>query len=315
MTATSGPGLSLMTEMMGLASMVEIPAVVVNVQRGGPSTGIPSKTEQADLFHAVYGGHGDFPRVVLAPTDVEDCWLTMFRAFYVAEKYHLPVIVLSDGYIGQRSENIPASIDRKNFPVPERVSIEAMPQEGESLRDLYPDIPKGVTPGVEPGTATAGTFHHVAGIEQDEHGRPSASRVVHDKMSKKRLTKMKSIKKETSGWYEIIGDPDSKTGLVTWGSTKGAICQLLEENQGKAKLFVPKIIQPFPKEAFKEFIIGLKKLCFIELNYQGQLYQFVRTFTDLPEGTVSLKLGGGSPVSPLELENILKDSPLKEVVT
>src|SRR3989338_5404811 len=94
MTATSGPGLSLMTEMLGLSSMAEIPLVIVDCQRGGPATGMPSRTEQSDLWHVVYGGHGDFPRVVLAPTDVSDCYPTMFRAFYCAENYQLPVLVI-----------------------------------------------------------------------------------------------------------------------------------------------------------------------------------------------------------------------------
>ncbi|MBI2345424.1 MAG: 2-oxoacid:acceptor oxidoreductase family protein, partial [Deltaproteobacteria bacterium] len=115
MTATSGPGLSLMTEMLGLSSMAEIPVVVVDCQRAGPSTGMPSRTEQGDLWHALYGGHGDFPRVVLAPTDVADCYRTIFRAVYLAETYQLPALVLSDAYIAQRAE-IMAPIDDSAFP-------------------------------------------------------------------------------------------------------------------------------------------------------------------------------------------------------
>jgi 2-oxoglutarate/2-oxoacid ferredoxin oxidoreductase subunit alpha len=314
MTATSGPGLSLMTEMIGLASMVETPAVILNVQRGGPSTGIPSKTEQSDLYHSVYGGHGDFPRVVLAITDVQDSFAGMYRAFYLSEKYHLPVIVLSDGYIGQRAENIPKKIDTSSFPRPTRLKVEGMPQGGEKLNDLYPDIPEGVEPTLEPGTLAAeGISHHVAGIEQDICGKPSASRVVHERMSHRRLLKMESIRKETSDWYEIIGNPKSKHAFVCWGSTKGTMAQILEHNPD-IKVFVPHIIEPFPKEALEDFIKGVSKLAFVELNFQGQLHQHVKTCVDLPKDTIVMKLGGGSPLSPFELKQKLKETPFGEVI-
>jgi len=115
MTATSGAGISLMNEGIGLASMTELPAVIVNVQRGGPSTGLPTKTEQGDLMQAIWGSHGDSPRVVLAPADVEDCFDTTILAFYIAEKYQMPVIILSDGFIGHRKESInPERIKIKN---------------------------------------------------------------------------------------------------------------------------------------------------------------------------------------------------------
>ena len=106
MTATSGPGLALMTEMLGLASMAEIPAVIIDVQRGGPSTGLPTKSEQSDLWQALWGSHGDAPRVVLAPADVEDCFHATVAAFNIAEEAQMPVIVLSDQFIAQRSETL-----------------------------------------------------------------------------------------------------------------------------------------------------------------------------------------------------------------
>lgn len=106
MTATSGPGLSLMSEMLGLSSMAEIPLVIVNVQRVGPATGIPTKSEQSDLQQALYGTHGDANRVVIAPVDVEDCFDVTVEAFYIAEKYQIPVIILSDQFIGHRKETV-----------------------------------------------------------------------------------------------------------------------------------------------------------------------------------------------------------------
>ena len=106
MTSTSGPGLSLMTEMLGLASMAEVPCVILDVQRGGPSTGLPTKSEQSDLYIAVFGSHGDAPRVVLAPTDVEDCFHATVDAFNIAEETQLPVIILSDQAVGQRRQTV-----------------------------------------------------------------------------------------------------------------------------------------------------------------------------------------------------------------
>lgn len=311
MTATSGPGLSLMTEMIGLASIRDIPCVIVNAQRGGPSTGIPSKMEQSDLFHSVWGGHGDFPRIALAPTDVEDCYKTMFRAFYLAEKFKLPVIVLSDGYIGQRAENIPAKIDMSKFPKITRTADLSMPQDPEKISKLYAGIEREMLPG-DPKSASNPT-RHVAGIEQDEAGRPSANREVHEKMNEKRFAKIPLIEKDTKEWFEVLGDPNSKIGFVAWGSTKGAMAQLLEE-RNNFKLFVPNIISPFPKEAFEKFVKGIDKLCFVELNFGGQLYNYVKTVTDLPKNTYSMALGGGTPMTPLEIETRLHETPMKEVV-
>jgi 2-oxoglutarate ferredoxin oxidoreductase subunit alpha len=119
MTATSGPGFSLMTELLGLASMAEIPIVIVNAQRSGPSTGMPTKLEQSDLFHALYGGHGDLPRIVLAPASVQNCFRVSVLAFGLAEKYQCPVILLSDQSLSHRTETISA-VDTDVFPVAER---------------------------------------------------------------------------------------------------------------------------------------------------------------------------------------------------
>ena len=120
MTATSGPGFSLMTELMGLSSMAEIPVVIVNAQRSGPSTGMPTKLEQSDLFHALYGGHGDFPRIVLAPASVQNCFRVTVLAFGLAERFQMPVIIMSDQSLSHRSETIEA-VDAEGFPVMERL--------------------------------------------------------------------------------------------------------------------------------------------------------------------------------------------------
>src|SRR5437764_5738287 len=141
MTATSGPGLSLMSEMLGLSSMAEVPAVIVNVQRGGPSTGIPTKSEQSDLFHSVYAGHGDMPRVVIACSDVESSFHATVDAFNIAEEYQVPVIVLTEQAIAQRRETIMATV--LEHEVRERRI--ALPDELHDYR-RYRDTPDGVSP-------------------------------------------------------------------------------------------------------------------------------------------------------------------------
>lgn len=294
MTATSGPGLSLMTEIIGLASKTEIPIVIVDCQRAGPATGMPSRTEQSDLFHAVYGGHGDFPRVVLAPTDVENCWETMFRAFYIGEKYQLPVIVLSDAYIAQRAEIIKLP-DVRPFPQTKRITPPVELPEGYKRFECCADgLPEGVSAMALPGMA--GGEHYIAGIEQNISGVPSSLRIDHAWMNHKRFSKMKGISDETREWYSISGDPSAKTGLICWGSTTG-VCREYVQTHQDAKVFVPHIIHPFPTDAFNEFVRSVDHLYFVELNFQGQLYHHVKTQTTLPGHTHSLNFGGGTPIS------------------
>jgi len=161
MTATSGPGLSLMGEMLGLASISEVPAVIVNVQRGGPSTGIPTKSEQSDLLHAVFASHGDTPRVVLAPCDVEDAYHVTVEAFNIAEEFQTPVIVLSDQLIGQRRETL--ELSSLVHEVSDRRL--ALPDELEAGYRRYAETPDGVSPMSIPGMA--GGMYQTNGLEHD----------------------------------------------------------------------------------------------------------------------------------------------------
>src|SRR5438067_3222852 len=161
MTATSGPGLSLMAEMLGLASIAEIPAVIVNVQRGGPSTGIPTKSEQADLLHSVFASHGDTPRVVIACSDVADAYHATVDAFNIAEEFQVPVIVLSDQLIAQRRETIEASTLLHDV----RDRRLATPPELETYR-RYAEASDGVSPMTIPGMA--GGMYQTNGLEHDE---------------------------------------------------------------------------------------------------------------------------------------------------
>src|SRR5581483_7856358 len=152
MTSSSGPGISLMSELIGLASTAEIPCVIVNCQRGGPSTGIPTKTEQADLQQALYGTHGDAPRIVMAPADVEDCFDTAVLAFLVAEKYQIPVIILSDQFLAQRVE----CVARERLSGFRLEAQRLMPRAGDFKTGTFPRYAltaSGVSPMSIPGIA------------------------------------------------------------------------------------------------------------------------------------------------------------------
>src|SRR3990170_6558137 len=174
MTATSGPGFSLMTELLGLASMAEIPLVIVNSQRSGPSTGMPTKLEQGDLFQALYGGHGDFPRIVVAPASVQNCFRVTVLAFSLAEKYQCPVIILSDQSLSHRTETV-EHVDTEGLTV-----IDRLRPNGTSPQDYlrYQITDSGVSPMAVPG---ADPHTYVApGLEHDERGHPRLSPQIHE---------------------------------------------------------------------------------------------------------------------------------------
>ncbi|HSN68548.1 MAG TPA: 2-oxoacid:acceptor oxidoreductase subunit alpha, partial [Thermoanaerobaculia bacterium] len=300
MTATSGPGLSLMAEMIGLSAMAEIPSVIVNVQRGGPSTGNPTKSEQSDLSHAIYASHGDAPRVVLAPSDVEDCFHTTVDAFNIAEEFQLPVIVLSDQLIGQRRETL--SAETMDHPVVDRVQP---PADAEAY-DRYKDTPSGVSPMAVVGMKNG--VYQTNGLEHDEAGRPNSNYIVHEKMNEKRYRKLKAVA-EKYHFVRRYGPEKADVGIVCWGSSKGAVTDAglkANANGQKVAALVPQILYPFPAAEFEKFAASVKQLLFIELNFNAQFYMFVRTQVDLPKGVQVYKRSGGRHLAVSEVENEIR---------
>jgi 2-oxoglutarate ferredoxin oxidoreductase subunit alpha len=280
MTATSGPGLSLMTEMIGLASIAEIPAVIMNVQRGGPSTGIPTKSEQSDLFQAVYAGHGDEPRVVISCGDVADTYHATVDAFNIAEEYQVPVIVLSDQLVAQRRETIEA--DSLQHAVVERRI--ASPAEIESYR-RYRDTDDGVSPMTVPGMP--GGMYQTNGLEHDERGRPSSMFVVHDRMNAKRYRKLSAIG-EKYRMFRRYGASEPDLGILCWGSSEGAVREAIArvdcERGIRVAAFVPQMIVPLPVVEMQEFIDSCQSILVLELSHAAQFHQFLRAQVDLPRG-------------------------------
>jgi 2-oxoglutarate ferredoxin oxidoreductase subunit alpha len=297
MTATSGPGLSLMTEMLGLSAMAEIPVVIVDVQRGGPSTGNPTKSEQSDLWQCLYGTHGDAPRVVLACSDVEDCFHTTVEAFNIAEEFQIPVLVLSDQAVGQRKETLPAA------KLEHEVRGRVQPTEAELAGyERYRDTPTGVSPMSVPGTKNG--MYQTNGLEHDERGRPTSLYLTHEKMNAKRFRKLWPIR-DRYHTCRRIGPEKADIGILCWGSSMGPVQEAIEAANArgeKVAAFVPQILYPFPKQEFEAFLASVGELLVVELSYTAQFYKYLRTFLDLPEErTHVFKRSGGKDLTMAEV--------------
>jgi 2-oxoglutarate ferredoxin oxidoreductase subunit alpha len=216
MTGSSGPGLSLKMEALGWATMAEMPLIVVNVQRGGPSTGLPTNIEQSDLMQAIYGSHGDAPRVVLAPKNVEDCFYIALEAGRIARDFSTPVIILSDQAIATR-------IEAFEEPDLAKLMVAVKPDTTPRPADFKPYPLGGMTRHAPPGTVMeSGKYPTVTGLEHDEHGHPTASPALHTKMTEKRREKIKAVANSLPT-PELAGDPEGDVLLIGWGCTYGPI--------------------------------------------------------------------------------------------
>ncbi len=276
MTATSGPGLSLMSETLNLASMAECPLVIVNVMRGGPSTGLPTKTEQSDLKFAIYGTSGEAPRCIMAPVSIYDCFWQIPRAFRIAERYQIPVIVLTDQSMAYTSMNIDAP-DLDNIARFRRLRPEkGVPRETFKRYALTDD---GVSPMPIPGEDNL--RYMGTGLEHDETGAPNYSPENHEAMSAKRFRKLKTlgdhITQQPMEEYEPEG---TEVGLVGWGSTYGAIqeaIEMLKERDGiNVAHLHPRVLSPLNEWRIRRFLGPLKKIIVPEENYTGQYSHFLK---------------------------------------
>jgi 2-oxoglutarate ferredoxin oxidoreductase subunit alpha len=224
-TGSSGPGLSLKMEALGWATMAEMPLIVINVQRGGPSTGMPTNIEQSDLMQAIYGSHGDCPRVVLAPKNVEDCFYVALEAGRIAREYSTPVIILSDQAIATRIEA---------FPEPELAKLMGPTKPDVAPRDAsYKAYPlDSITRHAPPGSVMgSGKYPTVTGLEHDELGHPTANPGLHMKMTAKRREKLKKLA-ATLPAPELAGDQSGDVLLVGWGCTYGPIREAMGRLRG-----------------------------------------------------------------------------------
>jgi 2-oxoglutarate ferredoxin oxidoreductase subunit alpha len=297
LTATAGPGLALMTEGIGLAVSAEIPIVVVDVMRGGPSTGIPAKSEQSDLSFAVSGLVGDAPRLVLAPTSIADCLATTQWAVQLAEAMQAPAIVLSDQFMGQSR----AIIDRpaESDLVGRRLTAAANTADYKRYRDTD----SGVSPMAIPGTP--GVVYTADGLEHTEGGIPSSQSRDHRVQLDKRERKLSQYD-YGARWADIEGDGDA--AVITFGSTTAAAREAVARAAAsgvEVRLIALRLLSPAQPDRLAKALDGVKRVLVVEQNHGAQLYRYLRSVFDLPGKPASFHRPGPLPLRPGELTEVI----------
>ena len=301
LTASSGPGISLKLEAIGLASIAEIPLVVLNVQRVGPSTGIPTKTEQGDLLQGIFGTHGDASKVVVATTDVEDCFWVTVDAFNLAEEYQTPVLVLSEQFVGHRTDVIrpfdlaALRVAERRKPAPE--DLAAVERRHGFARFAYTD--DGVSPMSVPGMP--GGSYLNSGLEHDQYGSPASGVMAHERMTEKRWRKLETVAERYEHLMLVTGDPDAELAIVAWGTTKGAVFEAVERLRAsgvRAKAVVPRLLWPFPLARMEAELASARTIHVVELSYSGQYHTFLKSQLSaaLAGRLVRHARAGGSPL-------------------
>ena len=273
-TTTSGPGMSLKTEALGLAVMLELPLLIINVQRGGPSTGLPTKTEQSDLLMAMHGRHGEAPLPVVAASSPSDCFDTIFEACKIAVEHMTPVIVLSDGYIANGSEPWRFPTEDELTEIKVKFLIEPNGKEGSLLP--YKRDEHFVRPWIKPGTK--GLEHRIGGLEKEnETGNVSYEAKNHELMTRLRAEKINTIQDFIPLAKIDNGNKNAKLVVLGWGSTYGsiktAVKELIAEGFDVAHIHL-RYINPLPKN-LGELLYGYEKVLIPEMN-NGQLLQLIR---------------------------------------
>ncbi|HWV99248.1 MAG TPA: 2-oxoacid:acceptor oxidoreductase subunit alpha [Candidatus Acidoferrum sp.] len=265
-TGSSGPGVTLKMESLGWAVMAEVPLVVIDVQRGGPSTGMPTSVEQSDLYLACFGSHGDAPRVVLAPADVEDCFYTAIEAVNIARKYNVPVFILSDQAIATRIEAFTSPDLEK---VCQDISPDLSPVPDYKPYDL--SAPDGLTRRVVPGTPIlSGRYPVAGGLEHDEFGHPTGSPKLHMQMSARRRKKLQALG-ATLPTPKVYGPPEGNVLLVGWGSTKGPIQEAVDRARAggnSVSALHLKHLNPLPP-GLENIFSGFNTIRVVEMNDEG----------------------------------------------
>lgn len=299
LTATAGPGLALMTEGIGLAVAAEVPIVVVDVMRGGPSTGIPAKSEQSDLSFAVSGLHGDAPRLVLAPSSIADCLATTQWAVELAEALQAPAIVLSDQFMGQSR----AIIDRpeNTAGVAKRLTEPA----GTTDYKRYRDTASGVSPMAIPGTP--GIVYTADGLEHTEAGIPSSQSRDHRLQLDKRQRKL-LLHDYGPRWADIEGD--GTLAVITFGSASGPVREAVRRAAAQGvsmRLLVLRLLAPLSQATIDAALAGVSKVIVIEQNHGAQLLRYLRGAVDLPGRPAGFHRPGPLPLRPAELCAALVD--------
>ena len=300
MTSTSGPGASLMMEAFSLAGMAEIPVVVAHVQRVGPSTGMPTKTEQSDLDQWIYGSHGEFPRIVLSPGTVEECFEFTVRAFNLAEKYQCPVILLTEQDYGQNLRTV-KKFDLSKVKIDRGKLLSQEELEGIKGYRRYRFTPDGISPRALPGMKNG--LHMVESNEHDQNGYRDEDPENRIRMMQKRMRKLENATKDLIP-PKVWGERESEFGIIGFGSTFGpvqeAIAQLMDKRI-RVKYMQIRTLWPFPRKKVEEFLGSCEEIFVVENNFTGQLGRLIRSQIQMPIGIKNIVKYSSQAFRPQEI--------------
>jgi 2-oxoglutarate ferredoxin oxidoreductase subunit alpha len=296
-TATSGPGFCLKAEGIGWAGMNEVPTVIFNYMRGGPSTGLPTRSEQGDLLFAVNIGHGDFPKIVLSPGDMEECFEDGFNCFNFAERYQTPVIVLVDKALANSTQ-----------------SIKKFADQGLRVDPRFQITEDGISPRPIPGTP--GGIHFLTGDEHTEYGFITEEPAIRMQMMEKRARKLVVAANEIPEHlqFKMYGPENADLTIIGWGSTKGAVLDALDRfaEQGKSVNYLHiRLMSPFPVDAITRILNNAKQRLIIESNFTNQLAKLIRQETGLDIEHKAVKYTG-RPFSQCEILEAVKEVQEKQ---
>ena len=308
MTASAGPGLSLKMEAIGLAGITETPIVIVDTQRGGPSTGLPTKQEQSDLMAIIYGTHGEIPKIVIAPSTVQEAFYDTAEAFNLAEEYQCPVIILSDLQLSLGKQTVePLEFDKVEIRRGKLLQGDLPEIENKGYFKRYEVTEDGISPRVIPGMKNG--IHHVTGVEHEETGKPSESALNRIAQMDKRFRKVANIKFKTP-IYMNAPHEDADLLIVGFNSTRGAIEESISrlENDGlKVNHAQVRLIHPFPVDEMLPLVRNAKKVVVVENNATGQLANIMKMNVGHAEKVVKLLKYDGNPFLPHEIHTKCKE--------
>ena len=295
MTSTSGPGLSLMMEALGMTGISETPLVIVDVQRGGPSTGLPTKTEQSDINEALWGSHGETPRIVLSPLTIEDCFYQMINAFNLADKYQLPVIVLSDLFIGMNKMTFPdLDLSRVKIDRGEMVTQEQLDALEKGAFKRYAITDSGISPRSIPGMKN-GRYCALTN-EHEETGLEIEDVPMREAQMQKRFRKIAAVEKDINDWgVEYRGPENPDVLFVGVGSTYAQISEAAAQIGGSVGHLQLRGLMPFPKDAVKKHIAEAKRVIIVDNNYTGQLQHLIQREVGFHDKLELLNKYNGNP--------------------
>lgn len=308
LTASAGPGLSLKMEAIGLSGITETPLVIVDTQRGGPSTGLPTKQEQSDLMAMIYGTHGEIPKIVMAPSTVQEAFYDTAEAFNLAEEYQCPVIVLSDLQLSLGKQTVePLNFENVEIRRGKLVSGDIPDIENKGYFKRYEVTEDGISPRVIPGMKNG--IHHVTGVEHDETGKPSESAANRNAQMDKRFRKVENIRFNTPV-YKNIKHEEADILLVGFNSTRGAIEEAMArlENDGvKVNHAHIRLIHPFPTDEVLPLVRSAKKIVVVENNATGQLANIMKMNVGHAEKIIKHVKYDGNPFLPHEVYTKCKE--------